>query len=151
MGMKMDAVPLSQLLPVIQVAVGPVILVSGISLLLLVLTNRLGRAVDRARALNTELLKTPQNARIKEQIEMLFTRARLVRASIALAGGSLFFAAVLVITLFITALWQLEAGVVVATLFISCMACLICSLIAFLLDVQLALKALAIELGKTGT
>ncbi len=147
----MNAVPLSQLLPVIQLAVGPMILVSGVSLLLLVLTNRLGRAVDRARLLNSELMTTEtlHSGRMVEQIEMLFKRARLVRASIALAGGSLFFAAVLVITLFITALWELEAGLLIAMLFIGCMGCLIFSLIAFLLDVQLALKALKLELGKT--
>ena len=39
---------LKDLLPVLQVAIGPVILISGVGLLLLSMTNRLGRTIDRA-------------------------------------------------------------------------------------------------------
>ena len=34
---------LNQMFPVLQVAIGPVILISGVGLLLLTMTNRLGR------------------------------------------------------------------------------------------------------------
>ena len=37
------------IVPVLQIAIGPVILISGVGLLLLTMTNRLGRAIDRAR------------------------------------------------------------------------------------------------------
>jgi len=46
---------LQQLIPVIQTAVGPVILISGVGLLLLSMTNRFGRVLDRARLLAREL------------------------------------------------------------------------------------------------
>lgn len=46
---------LPDLLPSLQIAIGPVILVSGVSLLLLSMTNRLGRVIDRARDLSIEL------------------------------------------------------------------------------------------------
>ena len=36
------------LIPIIQTAVGPVILISGLGLLLLTMTNRLGRIIDRS-------------------------------------------------------------------------------------------------------
>ena len=36
-------------IPTLQTAIGPVILISGVALLLLTMTNRLGRAIDRAR------------------------------------------------------------------------------------------------------
>src|SRR4051812_29821403 len=42
---------LHDLVPTIQVAIGPVILISGVGLLLLSMTNRLGRVIDRARQL----------------------------------------------------------------------------------------------------
>lgn len=146
----MNALSFSQLLPVLQVAVGPVILVSGVSLLLLVLTNRLGRAVDRARQLNQELRTAVAENRqaISDQIETLFRRARLIRASIALGGTSLLFAAILVITLFIAVLWQWEVGLLVVILFIGCMLSLIASLLTFLLDLQWALEALRVELDR---
>ena len=42
---------LKDLLPDLQAAVGPVILISGVGMLLLSMTNRLGRTIDRARQL----------------------------------------------------------------------------------------------------
>ena len=46
---------LTELIPILQIAIGPVILISGVGLLLLSMTNRLGRAIDRARILRQEL------------------------------------------------------------------------------------------------
>ena len=51
----MPTTRLSELVPVLQTAVGPVILISGVGLLLLSLTNRFGRAVDRTRQLLREM------------------------------------------------------------------------------------------------
>jgi len=47
----MNVPSLHELIPVLQVAIGPVILISGIGLLLLGMTNRYGRTIDRAREL----------------------------------------------------------------------------------------------------
>ena len=47
----MDTLETSQLVTVLQTAVGPVVVISGVGLLLLTMTNRLGRIVDRSRAL----------------------------------------------------------------------------------------------------
>ena len=45
----------AELVPVLQVAVGPVILISGVGLLLLTMTNRFGRIIDRSRILAAQL------------------------------------------------------------------------------------------------
>jgi hypothetical protein len=42
---------LKDLFPDLQIAIAPVILISGVGLLLLSMTNRLGRTIDRARQL----------------------------------------------------------------------------------------------------
>ena len=47
--------PVQDLIPVLQVAIGPVILISGVGLLLLSMTNRFGRVIDRARSLARSL------------------------------------------------------------------------------------------------
>jgi len=47
----MASLQLNELVPMLQVAVGPVILISGAGLVLLSLTNRFARAVDRTREL----------------------------------------------------------------------------------------------------
>src|SRR5262245_3072565 len=141
---------LHDLLPSLQVAIGPVILVSGVGLLVLSMTNRLGRIIDRARELGIELRagEAAERERILAQLDILTTRARLVRQAIALAIVSLLSAAVLVITLFLAAVFVLEAGALVVALFVGCMASLIGALVAFLRDINLSLAALRLELNR---
>lgn len=145
----MTATPLRELIPVLQVAIGPVILISGVGLLLLTLTNRFGRAVDRARQLARELqaMAEPDRHRLKSQVEILYRRAQLIRLSIRMAALSLLLASVLIITLFLMALLKLEIGPLISLLFIGCMVSLIVSLGAFLRDIHLSLVALKLELG----
>jgi hypothetical protein len=59
----MDGITVAELIPVLQVAVGPVILVSGVGLLLLTMTNRLARVIDRSRLLYRELRDHPSTER----------------------------------------------------------------------------------------
>ncbi len=139
---------LRELVPILQIAIGPVILISGIGLLLLSMTNRFGRVIDRSRQLSRALGSASGTERdlINSQIEILMTRAFLVRQTITLATVSLLFAAVLVITLFLAAVLRWEVGVLVAILFICCMGFLIGSLVAFLRDINVSLAALKLEL-----
>ena len=139
---------LRELIPVLQVAIGPVILISGIGLLLLTLTNRFGRAVDRSRQLAREMrdLSGPDRLHLSEQVQVLYRRAGLIRLAIIMAAVSVLLASVLIISLFLTALMKLEVGALISLLFICCMLSLIVSLGAFIRDIQLSLKALKLEL-----
>ena len=91
----MPGLSLGELVPVLQVAVGPVILVSGIGLLLLSMTNRLGRVVDRSRALSRDLRSSPPQTgpRLRAQLDILAGRARLLQQAIILATVSVLLAA----------------------------------------------------------
>jgi hypothetical protein len=141
---------LSDLVPILQIAVGPVILVSGVGLLLLSMTNRLGRVIDRSRELSMALRSGAASERegVLSQLDILTTRARLVRQAITLAIVSLLSVAVLIITLFVAAVFALEVGGLVVALFVCCMGALIGALIAFLRDINLSLAALKLELGR---
>ncbi len=145
----MPSTRLSELIPVLQVSVAPVILISGIGLLLLSLTNRFGRAVDRSRQLIRELREASDTdrRRLAGQVQILFRRARLIQLSIILATLSVLFATVLIVTLFFTALMKLELAVWISLMFIGCLVSLVISLITFLMDIHLSLKALKLELG----
>jgi len=138
-----------ELIPVLQTAIGPVILISGIGLLLLTMTNRLGRVIDRARMLSAELLTAdgPARARIDPQLDLLWSRAREIRLAISLAAISALCAALLVIILFVTALLSAGSAWLVAGLFAACMASLIASLVVFLHDLNQSLAALKLELA----
>ena len=144
----MTPIPIRELIPVLQVAIGPVILISGVGLLLLTLTNRFGRAVDRSRQLGREMreVTATEHQRLGGQVEILFRRAQLIRMSIIMAAMSVLLASVLIIVLFVSALMKLEAGFTISVLFICCLASLIVSLAAFIRDIQLSLKALKLEL-----
>jgi len=111
--------------------------------------NRAPTDFDRTHNLWLRLQSaTPeQRMNIITQLHYLLRQARLVRAAIALAALSVFFTALLIITLFLCAMLQLGYPNVVATLFICSMACLIASLTMFLADINLSLKALRIEVG----
>jgi hypothetical protein len=145
----MPTTQLSQLIPVLQTAVGPVILISGVGLLLLSLTNRFGRAVDRTRQLLREQRAATgdDKQRLAGQVENLYERATLIQRAIIFGTISLLFAAVLIITLFLMALLKLELAVVISLLFICCLLSLIASLIAFIMDIRLSLLALKLEMG----
>ncbi len=139
------------LIPILQVAIGPVILISGVGLLLLCMTNRFARIVDRSRQLAGALHVAPESGRalIASQLEILSVRARLVRLSILMAALAVLLAAILIIFLFLTALIGLEAPWLLATLFIGCMACLIVAVVVFIRDINLSLAALKLELDSS--
>jgi hypothetical protein len=145
----MPSTPVRELIPVLQMAIGPVILISGVGLLLLTLTNRYGRTIDRARHLMADLREcsAADRLRLQGQVEILYRRARLLRLSILLAGVSVLLASLLIIVLFLTALFKLEVGLLLSLLFIACMVSLSGALVAFIRDVNLSLVALKLELG----
>ena len=142
----------TQLIPVLQTAIGPMILISGVGLLILSMTNRLVHAIDRTRILVAQLTEATEATRpsIEGQLCILWHRAHLIRAAIALVALSALSAALLIIVLFATALWQLATEWLIVTLFVICMGCLIASLILFIHDINSSLSALKIELEAGG-
>lgn len=139
---------LEQLIPVLQIAIGPVILVSGVGLLILSMTNRLGRTIDRSREL-VELRRRAgddERIRIELQLGILWRRARLLRTAITLSGFAVLLDSWLMILLFLGALVKLRVAEVLALAFVACMLALIGSILYFLRDIHLALQALGHEL-----
>lgn len=131
-------------------AVGPVILISGVGLLLLSMTNRLGRVIDRARILYRELRMEGHvdRERIQAQLEILHWRAILMRRAIVLASLSVLLAAFLIISLFLTALLHVDAAWLILLLFTGCLVALIASLIVSMRDINQSLRALELESGQ---
>jgi len=137
----MLAISLEQIIPELRDAIGPVILISGVGLLLLTMANRLGRAIDGARQLKSELPKRSEQERkqVLAQVAIIYRRAKLIRLSITLAAA-------LIITLFVTALLQWQQGLLAGIIFIASMISLVASLVAFIFDINLSLRALKLEL-----
>ncbi len=139
---------LSHLIPILQLAVGPVILISGVGMLLLTLTNRFGRVIDRTRALHRDRTTQPAATRgaLSEQITILQRRASILRLAITLAGGTALLVAVMILVLFLAALGSVDAGLLIIALFSASLLALIGTIIAFLHDTNLSLRAIRLEL-----
>jgi hypothetical protein len=134
--------------PILQLAIGPVILISGVGLLLLTLTNRFGRLLDRSRLLNRERPPAELAAAVHAQIEILHRRAEILRLSIILGATTVLLVAVLILVLFVAALFQLEAGWLLVAIFCVSQVSLIGSMLAFIRDMNLSLAAVRLELKR---
>ena len=142
---------LEDLVPALQLSIGPMIVISGVGLILLSITNRFARVIDRSRSL-AELLRNDSRCEthhVQSQLGILSHRGRLLRLAIEFAATSLLLAASLVIALFLVVLLEFEASLLISALFIFCMLCLIVSLVFFIADVKVSLSALKLEIGRT--
>ena len=143
--------PLPQLL---SAAVSPMLVISAAGLLLLSMTNRYGRVIDRARAYRKDWSKLPgdsEEARAtKEELEVVWKRARLLRLSISLATMSVLGVVATVLGLFFHLLLGWQIGSLVLDLFGCSLAALAASLLAFLRDMTMSLKALEHEIKEAG-
>lgn len=136
----------AELVPLLQIAVGPVILISGIGLILLSMTNRFGRVIDRTRQVaEAGRHAPPDEPRFQSQLKMLRRRAELLRLAIIYAVASVLSAALLVITVFVTALLKSNAALHIVILFLACLILLIASLILFIQDLNLSLEAMNLD------
>lgn len=124
----------------LQLAVSPVILISAYGLLLLSMTNRLGRAIDRARQLVRE------GSAKEEQIAIIARRAVWIRSAIVFTSLALIAAALLVLVLFASVLLPVGIAPLVAALFIGSLVCLVIGLAYFLADIFGSLHAMRAEL-----
>lgn len=125
----------------LPLAIGPVILISACGMLLLSMTNRLGRAIDRARLLIRE---STVNAPV--QIAILVRRARWIRASILFIAICIFLTSVLILLLFTSIFLPFDLTGAVAGLFIASISSLGASLVYFIMDIFSSLRAMEADL-----
>jgi len=142
----MDGIEVVDIAHAIQLAVAPVFLLSGIGVLLGVLTNRLARIVDRARKVEDSLRQAtatdPDDAR--GQLRVAARRARFINVSITLGTIAALLVAIVVALLFASTFVPLNLAAYVALLFVLAMAALVGALLSFLLEVRVAIAALRI-------
>jgi hypothetical protein len=141
---------LDQLIPVLQVAVGPAILISGDGLLLLTMTNRLGRVIDRSRQLVSisKHAESLERENSQAQLKILLNRGKLLRSAIFMAATSALLAALLVILIFLSVLMKWQIGWLISIIFMGSMLGIMGSLVSFLRDVNVTLHALKLEIGE---
>lgn len=138
----------ADILHVIQGAIAPVVLISGVGLLLLTLTARLGRIVDRTRLLAAERRTADPEARLSldAQLAVLKHRAQLVRLAVALSAGSVAIIGILITVLFLGLLLGWNVALLAAFLFVASLLSLVAAMLVFVRELFHALTALSMTL-----
>jgi hypothetical protein len=128
---------------VIQLAVAPVFLLTGVGAILAVITNRLARIVDRSRVLSNS--SDQKQSAQKEEMAMLARRARWVHWAVSLCTMSALFICIVIAALFVGSEIGMDPSRAVSLLFISAMLTLISGLLCFLREISLATGSIGIR------
>jgi hypothetical protein len=131
----------------LQACITPVALISGVGLLLLTITNRLGRTIDRTRQL-VRYLAEGGKKRDKEkenEIRILYRRSRFLRISIGAMVVSVISSSLIIPLLFFMTLWGHDLRIIGYILFIVSILAILISCLYFFRDVVLSLHALKLE------
>jgi Protein of unknown function (DUF2721) len=137
----------------IQVALTPIFLISAVGVTLNVMTSRLARIVDRARAIedrlaSPEIVGDPDEFR--DRLRVLARRARYMNSAITLITVSALFIALVVVMLFVNAFLRWDLSKFIALMFIGSMLTLAAALLEFLIEVRIATATLRIGIMTAG-
>ncbi|WP_085808734.1 DUF2721 domain-containing protein [Sphingomonas sp. TZW2008] len=131
----------------IQLSLSPVFMLAGIGALLNVLAGRLSRVIDRARALEALHPRSsgPEHDRHVWELRLLDRRMTIINRALFLAVSSAVMTCAVVALLFVAVLAKLHIGQYVAVAFILAMLLLIASLVSFMIEVRISLRAIHVR------
>jgi hypothetical protein len=148
----MDDFNVESLSKLMQLSVSPAVLISAVGLLLLSVTNRLGRTIDRSRLTVKELDHNLNNetarSEMRCQLLILVRRASLLRYSVSLLVGSIFLSCLMILFLYFKSFGGMHLERLVIGLFFLNLMSLLGSMSFLLADIYLSLRALRIEVSR---
>jgi hypothetical protein len=131
----------------LQSCITLIALISGVGLLLLTLTNRLGRTIDRTRELIAELDKgeTSRTSVKQYEIKVLYRRSRVLRIYIGAMVVSVISSSLIIPVLFVMVLLEVDLRIPGYFLFVLSILSILLSALYLFRDVVLSLRALKLE------
>lgn len=140
----------TSLVTTLQASIAPFVLISGIGLLLLSMTNRIARPTDIIRRLLVEMdqARGEHKASLMRQVTLLRKRCSLLRTAIALAILAIVCVSGVTLLLYTTLVFQLRLHLLVKILFGGSLVSLIASLIYLMQDIRLTLHSLDLEIER---
>lgn len=124
---------------VIQLAIAPVFLLTGVCTMLMVLTNRLARIIDRTRTLE-DRLDVAYHEGYMEELDVLYRRWHLINFAIALSTACGLVICLVIALLFLGDTTNLPLDRWIAALFVVGMITLIGSFVYLLREIFVASK-----------
>lgn len=141
----MEEYNLTTVIRILQVSIAPVVLISGVGLIILSQTNRMAQIITRIRQLIAS--DDPANScQHDRQIQLLYNRSKMVRISIISLLICIFFDALVIIDIFASSILGFENGMPATVLFSISLLFLIIGLAAFIIDVNMNLRAVRVEI-----
>ena len=124
----------------IQLSVAPVFLLAGVAGLLNVFTGRLSRIIDKVDKLDKyeeeNILKDEKSIlKITQRREFLTMRMKNTNLAILFSTSTGLLVAMVIVTMFLSAIFNFKDFLFIAVLFILAMICLIISLFLFLREI----------------
>jgi sterol desaturase/sphingolipid hydroxylase (fatty acid hydroxylase superfamily) len=138
---------LSGLAKVIQLALAPAFLLNGIAIMLNMLTGRLARIVDRARAIEENYTPRdhPRHGNQVSELRLLDRRMKIVNNAIFLATASAVVLCTVVVAMFLAQVAGFGFVRVLAITFAFALILLTAGLVLFLVEVRVAVRAIQIR------
>jgi len=131
----------------LQSSITPVALISGVGLILLSLTSRLGRTIDRSRMLASELRNTAEDRKavLIAELKILHRRNKYLKSAMAGIAFSVLTSSLMIPVLLIMNITSLDLNIPGSILLVLSIGGIILSSVYLFADVSLSLKALALE------
>lgn len=142
--------PIEQLLRILSASIAPVIVISGVGMLLLSMTNRFGRVIDRSRAMVRESEIGADNERgkmLRGQLAILHRRGKILRGAILYCSASVFCACIGIVCLFASQILQAHYDYVCTPMFALALLLMIPGVFLFIRDITVSLEALELEIA----
>lgn len=138
---------ISEMSKAIQLALGPVFLLTGIAGMLNVMSGRLSRIIDRGRSLTEkpDLMSMYEPAEIHREILMLERRRHITSRAITMITVAALLVCLVIVTLFLEALFFVRLNWLIGILFILATLGLVVGLGYFLREVHFASRTVRIR------
>ncbi len=138
---------ISEISKAIQLALGPVFLLTGIAGMLNVMSGRLSRIIDRGRSLTEkpEIMTSYDPPEIHRELLMLERRRHITSRAITMITIAALLVCLVIVTLFLEAMFFVRLNWIIGVLFILATLALVVGLGYFLQEVHLASKTVRIR------
>ncbi|MBI9079017.1 MAG: DUF2721 domain-containing protein [Pseudodesulfovibrio sp.] len=140
----------TNIVTILQASIAPFVLISGIGLLLLSMTNRISRPTEIIRRLLVELqsAQDKDRASLTHQIRHLRKRCALLRTAIFLSILAIVCVSGVTLLLFSSLVFKIRLDFVVEILFGASLINLMVSLLYLMQDIRITLHSLDLEIKR---
>ena len=142
-----DTDALTVLIKFLQGCITPVAMISGVGLLLLTVTNRLGRTIDRTRYIIADLDKGEciRAEEKKSEIKIFIKRSEILRNSIAWIMISMISSCLIIPLIFLMSFAKINLNMFCYGFFLISIASMLIAFVYFFRDILQSLHAIKLE------